>query len=104
MSKGNSRARKSVTPPTHHQGFVRISHKRCPDCEYEGNLSTDGRPINLGSRQLRGASQYVGTLKATRGCETCGGTGVIEIHKLDPESIDPYARKDTRPVQPLPTR
>jgi len=93
MSKGNSRARKSTSPPVHHHGFVRIQHKRCPDCEYEGSLSTDGRPLIVGGGQLRGATQLVGLTKASRGCETCGGEGYLKVGRLDPESIDPYARK-----------
>lgn len=85
--------RKPANEPQHQRGFVRITHKRCPDCEYEENLTTDGRPIVVGGGQLRGASSYVGLTKATRGCETCEGNGFITISPLDPESIDPYARK-----------
>lgn len=84
---------------THQQprGFVRITHKRCPDCEYEGNLSTDGRPVIIGGGQLRGASRYVGLTKATNGCETCEGTGYLPVDPLSAESIDPYALKRVAP-------
>lgn len=76
--------------------FVRITHKRCPDCEIEGRLTTDGRARIIGGGQLRGASRYVGLTKASKGCETCkpyGGHGYIPISPDAPESIDPYARK-----------
>lgn len=86
-------AHRKPNPPRLQQGFVRIAHKRCPDCEYEGNLGNDGRPRIIGGGQLRGATSYVGLTRATSGCDTCKGSGVIEIDKLDPESIDPYARK-----------
>lgn len=66
---------------------------RCPDCEYEGALSTDGRPVIIGGGQLRGASHYVGLTKATNGCETCEGTGFLPVDPLSADSIDPYALK-----------
>lgn len=83
-------------PHQQHQGFVRITHKRCPDCEYEGALNTDGRAVIVGGGQLRGASRYVGLTKATHGCETCGGTGSIPVDPLSVDSIDPYALKSVR--------
>jgi RecJ-like exonuclease len=94
--------KRATNPPQHSQGFVRITHERCPDCEYEGNLSTDGRPIVIGGGQLRGATSYVGLTKATHGCDTCKGKGYIDIHPLDPRSIDPYARKSPA-ITSLPT-
>lgn len=83
-------------PARHESGFVRITHKRCPDCEIEERLTTDGRARVISGGQLRGASRYVGLSKASKSCETCrpyGGNGYIPIDRSDPESIDPYARK-----------
>lgn len=94
LSFGMSRTKQ---PPQHQRGFVRITHRRCPDCDIEGALNTDGRPIVVSGGQLRGASKYVGLTKATVGCETCLGTGFLEVNPLSPESIDPYALK-VKPV------
>jgi RecJ-like exonuclease len=85
--------RKPANPPRQQQGFVTITHKRCPDCEYEGNLNTDGRSRVVSGSQLRGASQYVGLTKASVGCETCAGKGYLEVESGSIESIDPYALK-----------
>lgn len=87
--------RKPRNPPHVQHGFVRITHKRCPDCEYDGRLNNDGRARVIGG-QLKGSSRYVGVTRASKGCGTCapyGGNGYIPISPTDPESIDPYARK-----------
>jgi hypothetical protein len=97
VSRRSSASRRPINPPSNPVGgrFVRVTHKRCPDCELEGRLNTDGRARALGG-QLKGATHYVGATKASKTCETCrpyGGNGYIPISPLDPESIDPYARK-----------
>lgn len=85
--------RRPANPPRHVDGFVLITHVRCPDCEYNGYLNNQGRPIVVEGGALRGASRDVGLVTMAHGCPTCEGTGSIPVDPLSPESIDPYARK-----------
>lgn len=62
-------------------GFVRITHRRCEDCEIREDLHASGTPIP--KRRHRVSK-----------CETCGGKG--EISNGIKESLDPYRR----PVPP----
>ena len=84
-------AHRKPNPPRHKNGFVRITHIRCPACEDRRALTTDGRARVIGGGQLRGASRYTGLTKASFGCEVCEGKGWLE--PTDLESIDPYALK-----------
>jgi hypothetical protein len=55
-----------------------LRDRRCPDCEYEGRLQSDGRARVRGG-SFAGATRYVGAIRATWGCETCRGTGRVPL-------------------------
>ena len=82
-----SRRKKSKTPsvlrngrpPRIRRGLPPTTSERCPDCELEGNLDIVGRPKKLGRIPFRGSSVTKWRADATRGCETCGGSGRIEV-------------------------
>ena len=60
-------------------GFVRITHRRCEDCDIRGDLHASGSPL---------PKRYHTISK----CATCGGKG--EIRVAHSEGLDPYRSKD----------
>lgn len=70
----------------------------CPDCNIENRLrTTDLRPSPIGAIPLKPTSLSSWRPTASIGCETCDGTGTVEL--LEHEQYDPYdlaARKESR--------
>jgi len=64
-------------------GFVPVTHVRCPDCEDQNALRSDGGAKIISGGQLQPATEDVGLTTAAAGCRTCGGRGALEIPKHD---------------------
>ena len=79
---------------------MRITHVRCPDCEYEGALRNDGGAKVVGGGQLKGSTKDVGVTRASAGCPTCGGRGSIptsDIKTMAKAGIERPALADRDP-------
>jgi len=69
--------------------FDKPTTSPCPDCNLENRLrSTDLRPAPIGAIPLKPTRLSSWRPVASIGCETCGGSGAINLDEYD--QVDPY--------------